>query len=710
MEYPYRNKEISWLAFNARVLQEASDRSVPLIERIRYLGIFSSNQDEFFRVRVATLHRLARLGKKGSRLLGHAPLDVIARIREIILHQQEIFQGVYRQLFNELSNEGIHLVDETRLTAEQGDFVRAYFRDKVRPMLTPLMLTEKHKFPDLEDRMIYLATRLCTSRAKDDRFSLIEVPTDVLPRFLILPDASGEQFVILLENVIRYNLTEIFSLFKFDRIESHIVKLTRDAELELDDDVTESYIRKVVKGLKNREEGNPVRLVYDREISERFLNKIFRGLGLSKEDSLVPGGRTHNHKDFIDFPRIGPPSLLYPKLEPAPVPELSPERSMLSALKKREVLLHFPYQSFEYVIDLLREAAIDPKVSAIKVTLYRVARYSGVANALINAARNGKSVTAIIELQARFDERANVALANQLQEEGAQVIFGVPGLKVHAKIGIIHRKEKGRTARCAFLGTGNFNEDTARLYTDHCLFTTDPKLTREVDAVFDFLENNYRVSSFRHLLVAPFNFRKGLAKLVRTEMRNARKGKRAHILLKLNNLTDPELIGLLHQAVEAGVRVALNVRGMFSLLPDAVPIEVRDRLESIAIIDRFLEHTRIFMFANGGNEKFYLSSGDWMTRNLDRRVEVMFPVNDPALQQQLREYWNIQWADNVKARVLDGELTNRYRPRRGKAVRSQVALQEWLRSRSHGKTRSVQGRKPSASVSASASAFTSEKS
>ncbi|HEY7818131.1 MAG TPA: polyphosphate kinase 1, partial [Vicinamibacteria bacterium] len=485
------------------MLQEASDRSVPLIERLRFLGIFSSNQDEFYRVRVATLHRLARLKGKGKRLLGHDPKAVLREIKEIILKQQVVFQGVYAQILDELAKQGIHLVDESQLTPEQGTFVRDYFRREVRPKLTPLMVRDKIRFPELRDKMIYLAIRLRTRAGKSDRFSLIEVPTDVLPRFLTLPPIGREQYVTLLEDVIRYNLREIFSLFEFDGIESHIAKLTRDAELDIDDDVTESYVRKVVKGIKQREEGSPVRLVCDREISEELRKLLVKKLGLRTEDSFVPGGRTHNHKDFIDFPRLGKQSLLYAPLEPVPVPRIESEGSILSVMRQQEFLLHFPYQPFDYVIDLLREAAIDPKVTAIKVTLYRVARHSGVANALLNAARNGKQVTATIELQARFDEEANVALANQLQKEGAQVIFGVPGLKVHAKIGLIARKEGGKLARYAFLGTGNLNEDTAKLYSDHCLFTTDRRLTREVEAVFDFLQDNYRVSDFRHMMVSP---------------------------------------------------------------------------------------------------------------------------------------------------------------------------------------------------------------
>ena len=679
MTYPYKNKEVSWLSFNERVLQEASDQSVPLVERVRFLGIYSSNQDEFFRVRVATLHRLARLGKKGKKLLGHDPKTVISEIKDIILRQQEVFQGVYQQLLEELATEGIHVVDETRLTPDQGKFVQSYFRQHVRPKLTPLMVGEKMRFPELKDKSIYLATRLRTRGAKPDRYALIEVPTPALSRFLILPRAESHRYVILLENVIRYNLDAIFSLFKYESIESHIIKLTRDAELDIDDDVTESYLRKVVKSVKSRKEGNPVRFVYDREISAELLSLIKRKLRIRGEDSTVPGGRTHNFKDFIDFPQIGNRALLFPKLEPVPVPRVEASRSIMTCMRDREFLLNFPYQSFDYVIDLLREAAIDPKVTEIKVTLYRVARHSGVANALINAARNGKDVTAIIELQARFDEEANIALANELQEQGAQVIFGVPGLKVHAKVGVILRQEKGKLARYAFLGTGNLNEDTGKLYSDHCLFTTDRRLTREVDAVFDFLQDNYRVPTFKHLVVAPFAFRERMVELVQAEIKNARKGKKAKIDLKLNNLTDPDMLTLLYEAAEAGVHVRLNVRGMYSLLPHT--LEHQKNIEAIGIIDRYLEHTRIYAFENDGDPKVFLSSGDWMTRNLDRRVEVTFPVYDADIRRELLDFLEIQWRDNVKARILGTEQANQYRPRKGEAVRAQLAFYDYLRDR-----------------------------
>ncbi len=482
--------------------------------------------------------------------------------------------------------------------------------------------------------------------------------------------------------MIRYNLKEIFSLFEFESIESHVAKLTRDAELDIDDDVTESYVRKVVKGIKQREEGSPVRLICDRDISEEFRKLLVRKLGLKTEDSFVPGGRTHNHKDFIDFPRVGRQALLYPAMEPVPFPLIESQGSILAAMRQQEFLLHFPYQPFDYVIDLLREAAIDPKVTAIKVTLYRVARHSGVANALLNAARNGKQVTATIELQARFDEEANVALANQLQKEGGKVIFGVPGLKVHAKIGLIVRKEKGKLQRYAFLGTGNLNEDTAKVYTDHCLFTTDRRLTKEVESVFAFLQDNYRVADFRHMMVSPFGFREGMTNLVKNEIRNAKKGKEAYIHLKLNNIADPEMIGLLYEAADAGVKVRLNVRGMYSVLPTGV--KRPENIEAIGIVDRFLEHSRILVFANGGSEKMFLSSADWMTRNLDRRVEVTFPVYDPKLQKDLKEFLELQWADNVKSRTLDEQLSNQYRPRKGEAVRSQSDFYELVKKRTLG--------------------------
>ena len=677
MTYPFRNKELSWLAFNARVLQEASDRSVPLLERMRFLGIFSSNQDEFFRVRVATLHRLARLGKRGKKLLGHDPRAVIAEIKDVVLRQQEVFQGVYAQLVEELATEDIHLVDETMLTPAQGEFVQEYFRTAVRSKLTPLMVSEKSRFPELRDKSIYLATRLRTKGAKPDRYALIDVPTTVLSRFLILPSEGPKRYVILLEDVIRYNLSEVFSPFKFESIEAHMIKVTRDAELDLDDDVTESYLRKVVKGVKGRKEGITVRFVYDRKISKTLLSFIKRKLRIRGEDSTVPGGRTHNFKDFIDFPKIGKASLLYPPEAPVRRHSLEDARSILAAMREREFLLHFPYEPFDYVIDLLREAAIDPKVTEIKITLYRVARHSGVANALINAARNGKDVTVIIELQARFDEEANVALANQLQEEGAQVIFGVPGLKVHAKIGLIYRQEKNKRARYAFLGTGNFNEDTGKLYSDHCLFTTDRRLTKELEAVFDFLQDNYKVAAFKHLMVSPFTFRERMKELVENEIRNAAKGKPAEMHLKMNAITDPDMIGLLYEAANAGVKIKLNVRGMYSMLPHT--IEHRENIEAVALVDKFLEHSRIFVFHNGGDEIVILSSADWMTRNIDRRVEVAFPVYDEELRAELKAFLEVQWSDNVKARVLDADLKNAYRPRIGKAVRAQHALYELLR-------------------------------
>jgi len=678
MVTPVRNKEVSWLAFNERVLQEASDRSVPLIERIRFLGIYSSNQDEFFRVRVATLHRLARLGKKGKKLLGQDPKEVIAEIKTIILRQQEVFQGVYGQLLDELGGKGIHLVDESRLTAEQGEFVTDYFRREVRSKLTPLMIGKTTRFPELRDKSIYLATKL-SHGSKSSRYALIEVPTDSLSRFLILPQIDREHYVILLEDVIRFNAREIFSLFKYESIESHVIKLTRDAELDLDDDVTASYLSKVVKSVKHRKEGSPVRFVYDREISPQLLNLVKRKLRIRGDDSSVPGGRTHNFKDFIQFPKIGRKTLFYPQTDPVVVTGLEPTRSILAAMRSREFLLHFPYQSFDTVIDLLREAAIDPKVTAIKITLYRVARHSGVANALVNAARNGKDVTVIIELQARFDEEANIALANHLQEQGVNVIFGVPGLKVHAKIGLVSRNEKGRVARYAFLGTGNLNEDTSKIYSDHCLFTTDRRLVKEVDAVFDFLQDNYRVPTFKHLIASPFSLREDLRQLIQTEIKQARKGKKAAIDLKMNNVTDPEMIGLLYEAANAGVRVRMNVRGMYSVIPHTH--EHRSNLVGIAIIDKFLEHTRILRFHNGGLEKVYLSSADLMTRNLDRRVEVMFPIYNPELRKELDWFFEIQWRDNVKARELDADLSNYYRPRKGKAVRAQTTIHEYLTAR-----------------------------
>ena len=683
MKAKFTNKEISWLSFNARVLQEAADTTVPLLERLKFLGIFSSNMDEFFRVRVATLRRLADIGKKAKKIVGQDPKKILKKIGEVSVAQYKLFDSIYEEILRGLAKHRIFIIDEKQLTAEQGEFVKSYFRRQVRPKLMPIMLDQSSTFPNLRDDAIYLAISFPKDeKSSKNRYALIEVPRNGVSRFLMLPSVDGAQYIVLLDDVVRYCLPDIFSLFgvsKTTAFEAYTVKVTRDAELDLDRDLTESYVRKVSKGVKQRKQGNPVRFVYDANISEPLLGFLTKKLRLTSEDTRIAGSKYHNFKDFIGFPKVGSSSLREEPRTPVPIRRLDPAKSVLGAMAKNDILIHCAYQSFDHVLALLREAAIDPNVTSIKISLYRIARDSGIVSALINAVRNGKDVTAVVELQARFDEEANILLSSKLQEEGVRVIYGVPGLKVHGKLCLITRKKQRRESLYACLGTGNFNEDTSSIYSDHCLLTSDKRLTNEVASVFDFFENKYRFGNYKHLLVSPFNARKKFTKLIRAEIRNARKGKESYIIAKLNNLADPDMIRLLYQASNAGVKVRLNVRGMFSVVP-GLP-RLSENIEAIGIVDRFLEHSRMMVFANAGSPKYFLSSTDWMTRNLDGRVEVTFPIYDAALQEEVRSFLDIQWQDNVKSRVLDEKLENTYReatsPRK---IRAQDEIYDLLMS------------------------------
>ena len=675
---PLRNKELSWLAFNSRVLQEASDTSVPLLERLSFLGIFSSNLDEFFRVRVAHLRRLEQLGAGARRLMGEDPSAVLKEIHALVLKQQAQFESAYRSILQELQEHGISIVKENELNPAQEAFIKEFYRQKLRPTLIPLMINHLKEFPQLKDQAIYLASSLYNSGSRRSEYALIEIPTDALSRFVILPKEEDRHYVILLDDVIRYCLRDIFSIFPFDRFEAFTIKLTRDAQLDLDDDLYESYIEKISKGLKQRRSGAPVRFIYDNQMPPRLLKLLQGKMGLDAESSpFIPGGRYHNFKDFMGFPRIGPKKLSAPPLPPLAHKDIDAAATFFKAIKRRDILVHYPYQSFDYLIEFLRQAAIDPKVRSIKMTLYRVAHNSKVVNALINASRNGKRVTVVMELQARFDEAENVYWSERLQEEGVRVINGVPGLKVHAKLILITRVSHRKTILYANIGTGNFNETTARVYTDDSLFTADERITAEVSRVFGFIESNYRRATFKHLMVSPFDTRRRLTKLIDTEIKNARKGRPAYIILKINNLEDPGLIRKLYEASGAGVEVRLMVRGMFSLVPGVK--DVSERIEATAILDRFLEHSRVLAFANGGAEKLYIASGDWMERNVDHRVEVACPIYDPSLKKQIQDLLTILWNDNVKARVLDKNLKNQYRTvAGGTRTRAQESIYAYL--------------------------------
>lgn len=655
----FTNKEISWLSFNARVLQEAADPDVPLLERLKYLGIYSSNLDEFFRVRVATMKRLALLGKKAKKITGYDPAEILKAIQDIVIGQQKEFDEIYARIIDELAQEKIYIINEKELGPNQIEYVKRYFAEQVRPKIFPIMIDQVGQLPILRDRHIHLAVSLGRKDSKKVKYALIEVPTDVLPRFLVLPQIADKRFVILLDDVIRCGLPDIFSLLNYDQISAYTIKLTRDAELDIDDDLSQSYFKKVSKSLRRRKGARPVRFIYASDIPVALLNLLTRKLHLGHSDTLLAGGRYHNFRDFMNFPDFGATHLKYKPTRILPHPEIKSSSGMTGIIDKKDLLLHYTYQSFDYVIDLLREASLDPKVTSIKTTIYRAARDSNVINALINAAKNGKSVVAILELQARFDEEANLNWGNILVDEGVKVIYGVPGLKVHSKLCLITRKKRGKPHYHAIIGTGNLNEETAKIYSDHGLFTSDKRLTGEVKKIFDFFENNYKVGQFKHLIVSPFNARDEILARIRREMENALAGKKASIFIKLNNLVDTEIIEVLYQASQAGVEVKLIVRSMFSLVPGVKNLS--DNIHAISIVDKYLEHTRILVFYNDGTPEYFISSADLMPRNLDSRVEVTCPIYDKKLQKELQLFLDIQWRDNIKARILDKALENNIR-------------------------------------------------
>ena len=678
----YNNREISWLSFNERVLQEAEDQSVPLFERIRFLGIFSNNLDEFFRVRVAAVRRMLEFGKDEEGLLGdYTAAELYDKIQETVVLQQQKAQEIYRNIWKELANENIFMVDEKQLTHEQGIFVRKYFNVKVLPNIIPIMLGKSMKFPYLRDKSVYLAVKLSKINAPEKfSYALIRIPSRSVSRFLVLPDQGNKKFIIMVDDVIRFCLNEVFPIFNYDHFEAYTIKVTRDAELDIDDDISKSFMEKMEIGLKKRKVGIPVRLIYDRDMPSDLLEFIMKKMKLDGADKTVAGGRYHNHKDFMNFPEIGKHHHYYQSLPSIPHKDLIPRQSILKKLRKKDILLHYPYQSFSHFIDFLREAAIDPKVREIGITIYRVSETSKVVNALLNAIRNGKKVTVVIELQARFDEEANIFWSNKLQEEGAHVINGIPGLKIHSKLAWIQRKEKNGLRNYAYIGTGNFHEGTARVYADKGLMTADPQIGNDVANMFEFFKHTYNHFNFEQIIVSPFSMRNFFIHKIDQEIVNARKGKKAYMILKMNSLIDKKMIDKLYEASQAGVKIQLIIRGIFGMKIDD-PILCKN-IEAISIVDKFLEHTRVFLFANGGKEDIYISSADWMPRNLDRRIEVACPINSPEIKTELKELLRIQLRDNTKARILDSELSNQYNNQNnGSRYRAQEDYHNYIKKR-----------------------------
>lgn len=673
----YVSREISWLSFNGRVLQEAADKNVPLIERIKFLSIFSNNLDEFFRVRVAALKRIVPIHHHAKEVTGENPKKILTHIHDIVVEQQKKFEATFQNIVKELEAKRIFILNEKQLSKEQGEYVRNYFQETVLPTLVPIMINSIPKFPYLKDKAIYFAIKLFKKNdPKLSKYALIQIPTDIVSRFLILPKAEGRKYIVLLDDVIRYCLSDVFSTFDFDKIEAYTIKLTRDAELDIDNDLSKSIAEKISKGLKQRKKGKPVRFVYDSKIPIDLMSFIMKKMKLKKEHDLIPGGRYHNFKDFIKFPKLGSADMVYAGANPVFHKGLKSGKSLFKTIRKKDILLSYPYQSYSHIIDLLREASIDPAVTSIKITLYRVAENSNIIWALTNAVKNGKDVTVVVEIQARFDEEANIYWANELQEEGATVIYGVQGLKVHSKLFLITRKEDGKTINYAHVGTGNFNETTAKTYCDHSLLTCDERITDEVSKVFHFLSNNFKTGNYKHLIVSPFFMRKKFSKLINKEIENAKQGKEASCIIKLNSLGDPDIIKKIYSAGEAGVKVKLIIRSNCAIVPKTK--ESANNIEIISIIDKYLEHARIFVFHNGGDEKYYISSADWMYRNFDQRVEVACPIYDKEIQKELRTILNIQLNDNVKARLIDENHSNTYKNGTGDKIRAQNEIYKYF--------------------------------
>jgi polyphosphate kinase len=687
-------RDISWLSFNARVLQEANDPTVPLQQRIRFLGIFSNNSDEFFRVRVATLKRMIEFSEKRKKLNMHMeedPQQILDEIQTIVLQQQNEFNRIWNNILLELKKEKIFLVDEKHLNKEQQNFVKTFFDEQVRNNVIPLMIESLPQLPYLRDKSIYLAVVM---RKKDSayqqKYALIEVPTRAVERFVILPSKENEKQIILLEDVIRFNLPYIFSYFDYHYFESHIFKVTKDAELDIDNDISTTFVQKIEKGLKNRRKGKPVRLVYDKEMDAGLLEHLIRRLNLTKKSNLIPGGRIHNFRHFMDFPdvfahnNIRRSSFTHPSLQNA--------LRVTDVIAKHDVLLNFPYHSFNAVIDLLREAAIDPEVTSIKITAYRLADTSKVINALINAARNGKEVVVMLELKARFDEEANLAWKIVLEEEGVKVLLGIPKTKIHAKLCVIKKRVKNKTIQYGFVSTGNLNEKTSKVYGDHCLLTTNRNVMADINRIFRYLENPVDINilnACKTLLICPVNMRSQIVQLINREIKNAKAKKEARITLKVNSLSDKILITKLYEAATAGVQIELIVRGVFSGLMQNK--KFKKPVTAISIVDEYLEHARVMIFHHGGNEKVFISSADWMVRNLDHRIEAAIPIKNKNIIAELKDIIHIQLRDNVKARLLDNELSNNYvTSANKKKVRSQIETYQYLFQKTikHSETRS----------------------
>jgi len=675
------NREISWLQFNERVLEEANDSNVPLIERIRFLGIFSNNLDEFYRVRYATVKRIAVSNNSGKKIFKDRTAkqllnDISAKATDL---QQKSF-SILNNIIKLLEKDKIYFVDESKVKPIHRQFIGNYFFEIISPAIDVIILNKNKKFPKFKENLSFLLIRIELEN-DEIQYAIIRFPKD-LDRFVKLPSDKLGQNIILIDDIIRYHLKDIFKIFNPKSIEANMVKTSRDAELDFDDDISKSFLDKIAQSVKERSSAEPVRFVYDSEIRLDTLNFLLKQMGINNEtDSIIPGGKYHNRRDYMDFPNLHT-DLVYEPMQPLNVKGFSHSDNTFDKLKEKDFMIHTPYHKFSYIISFLMKSSIDPKVKKISITIYRLSKLSKIASALINAVRNGKKVIVQIELQARFDESANIRYAKEMQSQGIKLIFGSPNLKVHSKICLIERLENGILKKYGFISTGNFNESTAKVYTDLTLFTSNGKILDEVSNVFNFFNANYKRYIFKNLFVSPINTESKIKKLIINEINNAKSGKNAWIKIKINNITSHSLIRSLYDASRAGVKIEMIVRGICCLIPGKK--NMSDNIEVISIVDRFLEHTRFMIFNNDGNNKTFISSADWMTRNLDNRVEVTCPILQDDLKNEILDIFNICWSDNIKARMVNVNFDDKSRVSNKNEYRSQKNIYNYYLNKIEG--------------------------
>ena len=666
-KYTFKNRELSWLDFNERVLQEAADITVPLIERLRFIGIFSNNLDEFYKVRYATVKRLALSKEKVKKFYkGENAKDLLNLITERAIELQNRSNLILDFILKDLEKENIFIVDEKAIPKDSISYIESFFLDKIQPKLKIVLLNEKDDFPQLSESSCFLIIKV-ESKNKNLNYAIIQFP-DEFERFIVIKN-QDVKYVIMIDDIIRYHLFEIFKIFNPSNISANMIKFSRDAELDFDDDISKSYLEKISQSVKDRLKGDPLRFVYDKEIDPNTLKFLLEKMNINSEiDSVIPGGKYHNKKDYMNFPILNN-DLAYDKIEQLVIKDFYKHKTVFESIDERDFLVHTPFHKFNHILTFLSEASIDPDVKRICITIYRLSKLSSVANTLINAAKNGKEVIVQIELQARFDETNNIDYAKLMQDQGVKLIFGIPTLKVHAKVCVVEKLINNKILKYGFISTGNFNESTAKIYTDFTIFTSNQSLLDEISNVFEFFSFNYKKFKYEKLIISPYNTKKFFKSLIKNEIKNAKRGKDAFIKIKLNNITNYEMVEELYKAAEEGVKIYLIVRGICCLIPNQK--NTHNNIELISIVDKFLEHTRMFIFCNNGKNKTYISSADWMTRNLDNRVEVTIPIEDEKISNQLNDIFSIYWNDNQKSRYVNSENNNEYRKNELGIIRSQ---------------------------------------